>query len=485
MVNLFPEMIPEGGKEPAFLSKREALSFVAFADGSAASANSPIRGMIATYNLSAAGTPPVLYVVCGSTLYTTTDQVTWTNLGAINGTDSVSMASSGTEVFIATSAGSGYIVNIATNVRTQITDPDFPGSRFVTYIDGFFVFCTLADQKVWCTALLNGSSIDATSFASAESSPDPVVAVVANNGELWVFGTQTTEVWYNTGAAGFPFAPIQGARLTVGCISGLTVAKMDNTLFWFGQDANGRCFVYRANGYTPEKVSTTAIEWQMQDLAIPGPPFYAVAPEQEPYAFSYQMNGHLFYVLTIPGGASATWVYDVTTGAWHNRTSQGGSRWLVRGCAILSLTNSQYVLVGDLVKNVIYRIASGVYADSDPADPVGATKSIEWTRSWRALPTGANNLTRTAHHSLQLDCETGVGSADLTISLRFSDDGGHTWSTGQSRTATVAAGYGQRLIWRRLGMTMKLRDRVYEVSGSTAAKVIINGAELIMSPTDA
>ena len=490
MVNLYPEMIPEGGKEPAFLSKREALTFIAYGNGAASVSNNPIRGMIATYDLDAVGTPAVLYVVSGANLYSTQDLITWTNLGAIAGTYSVSMASSGSEIFIATSAGTSYIVDIGTNTLTQITDPDFPGARFVTYLDGFFVFCTLRDQKVWCTGLLNGLSIDALSFASAESFPDPVIGVVAHGGDLWVFGTQTTEVWSNVGTSGFPFAPMQGANINVGCISGLTVAKTENSLYWLGQDTNGRGIVYRANGYTAQRVSTHSIEWQIQDLGVPGPPFVS-APEAEPYAFVYQKDGHVFYVLTFPSPSnSATWVYDVTTEAWHRRSSgDQATRWRARGCAFFAMQTTQYVLVGDIEKNIIY-VLSDDYSDSDPAAPETTYMPIEWLRSWRALAPGMNNLKRTAQHSLQLDIETGVHSgvdpiADAQVTLRWSDDGGHTWSSNHTISMGASGNYSKRVIWRRLGMTTKLRDRVYEVSGSHPVKIAIMGAELILSPTNA
>ena len=42
-----------------------------------------------------------------------------------------------------------------------------------------------------------------------------------------------------------------------------------------------------------------------------------------------------------------------------------------------------------------------------------------------------------------------------------------------------------RTFWRRLGMTTKLRDRVYEVSGTDPIKIAIVGAELNVSGTNA
>jgi hypothetical protein len=155
-----------------------------------------------------------------------------------------------------------------------------------------------------------------------------------------------------------------------------------------------------------------------------------------------------------------------------------------------------------------------VYADN------GETQ--KWLRSWRALPSGQNNLKRTAQHSLQLEAESGVGlnlypayaseqldtEAGLKLiteageylitdaypeapgynpqaMLRWSDDGGHTWSNEHWASMGKIGEYGFRTFWRRLGMTQKLRDRVYEVSGSDPVKIAIMGAELIISGTNA
>ena len=113
-----------------------------------------------------------------------------------------------------------------------------------------------------------------------------------------------------------------------------------------------------------------------------------------------------------------------------------------------------------------------------------------WLRSWRALPTGQNNLKRTTHHSLQLECETGVGdSTGLGVNpqamLRWSDDGGHTWSNEHWASMGPIGSTATRVMWRRLGMSLKLRDRVYEVSGSDPVRIYVTGAELFLTGTNA
>jgi hypothetical protein len=69
--------------------------------------------------------------------------------------------------------------------------------------------------------------------------------------------------------------------------------------------------------------------------------------------------------------------------------------------------------------------------------------------------------------------------------LRWSDDGGHTWSNEHLSKMGKIGQYYRRVFWRRLGMTMKLRDRVYEVSQTDPVKAVIVGAELLISPTKA
>jgi hypothetical protein len=174
------------------------------------------------------------------------------------------------------------------------------------------------------------------------------------------------------------------------------------------------------------------------------------------------------------------------------------------------------IVIGDYVSGFLFAYDPTVYTEAGTVQ--------KWLRSWRALPTGENNLKRTTQHSLQLDCETGVGlnsndygllgttylitedfkniiteDGDFIVSslnlpapgivpqvmLRWSDDGGHTWSNEHWKSMGRIGQFGYRTIWRRLGMTLKIRDRVYEISGTDPVKIAIMGAELIMSPTNA
>ena len=483
-VNLFPEVIPEGGKEAGFLSRAPGLRLLTTVG------TGPIRGLW-TFN-------GIAYVVSGTQLYKLTSAYVSTLIGTVSGTGPVSMADNGTQLFVAC-GGPSYIYNSSTNVFAQITDEAFPGALTVGYIDGYFVFIQPDSQKLWVTSLLDGTTVDPLDFASAEGSPDGLVSMIVDHREVWLYGTNSVEVWYDAGLVDFPLQRIQGAFNEIGCAATYSVAKLDNGLFWLGADARGQGIVYRANGYTGVRISTHAIE-------------YAIAQYgniSDAIAYTYQQEGHSFYVLTFPS-ANATWVYDVATQAWHERAGWENNQF-VRHRSNCQMAFNSEIVVGDFENSNVYAFDMDVYADNGSIQ--------KWLRSWRALATGQNTLKRTSQHTLQLDCETGLSyetpsnsavlitendfyliteSSELlltetgitvtsapSVMLRWSDDGGHTWSNEHWRSMGTVGEYGYRTIWRRLGMTLKLRDRVYEVSGTDPVKIAIMGAELYVTPTNA
>lgn len=522
MVNLFPEVVPEGGKQPAFLQRAPGLPLrVTVGAG-------PIRGLWQHNSY--------LYVVSGDTFYQVSSSYVVTVKGTVTGTGPVTMADNGTQIMIAADPD-GYIYNTSTGVFAQITDPDYPGASVVDYLDGYFVFIEPNSQRIWVTALLDGTAVDPLDFVSAEGDPDDVISMIVDHREVWLFGKNSTEVWYNAGLSDFPLVRIQGAFNEIGCAARYSVAKMNNQVYWLGADDRGRGIVYVANGYQGQRISTHSVEWQIQQYGS----------MTDAIGFTYQQDGHSFYVLVFPTAAK-TWVYDASTGAWHERAGWNNQWTRYRAQAQVFYNNEN--LVGDYENGNLYAFDLNNYAYNGEVQ--------RWLRSWRALPTGQNNLRRTAQHSLQLDCETGVGltgqaayaaqdlaaedgalliaeyvqndlvteSGDMLVTepsdapdvivdaptpayatslpvylttiatpatigydpqamLRWSDDGGHTWSNEHWRSMGKIGQYGYRTIWRRLGMTMKIRDRVYEVSGTDPVKIAIMGAELQISGTDA
>ena len=516
LINLYPEATPDGGKTAAYFQRVPGIRPTM---GSSSITDRYVRGMWVAKDK--------LYAVVGSELIEYRfyedvggQQVDATVIGTnIAGTGPVSMVDNGLQIFIATNP-KAYIYNLNSGAFAQIGDPDFPGAVTVGYVDGYFVFNEPNSARVWVTALYDGSDIDPLSFASAEASPDNVVSLIVDHKEIWIFGNNSTEVWYDAGQPDFPLAPIQGAFLETGCAAAYSVAKMDNSVFWLAADARGYGMVYRARGYQPERISTHAIEYAIQSYDV----------ISDAVAYTYQQDGHAFYVLTFPT-ANATWVYDSATKMWHQRGHNSETGVLMRHSPSCQAAYNNKVYVGDGLTNDI-----GYYNFDDFRE---FSRTQTCLRSWRALPTDTNDLNRTAQHSLQVDCEAGTSDLALwpqpvpgvqgppwsaktsdgteyavynpivlesdgtpydfqnpafalgvtglamIMALRWSDDGGHTWSNQHLRSMGFQGQTGRRVIWRRLGMTQKLRDRVYEISCSGRGKIAIMGAELLASKTNA
>jgi len=445
LMNLYPEAVPEGGKEGGFLTRCPGLlEVVSIGSG-------PVRGLRVVKGNC--------YVVSGSNLYKIAPDYTYTILGPVAGTTPVSISDNGIQLMIAANPN-GYIYNTSTGVFAPISDPDFPGAVSVDYIDGYFVFNEPNSQKFWVTSLLDGTAVDPLEFTSAEGNPDNLVTLKVDHREVWLFGNNSIEVYYNSGALNFPLDRIQGAFIEVGCIAANSVAKLDNSLFWLGSDDRGFGVVYRADGYAASRVSNHAIE-----LAL-----HEVSDLSTAVAYSYQQFGHAFYVLNLPS-ADRTFVFDVATQEWHERGWYSAGEFFRHKGNCQAVFNGE-VLVGDYQSGKIYKYSKDVYAEGQHLQ--------RWLRSWRALPTGKNSLKRLIHHQLQLDCEAGVGlntgqGEDAEIMLRWSDDGGHTWGNYHIKSLGRIGETKHRPIWRRLGLS---RDRVYELSGTDPVPITIMGAEL-------
>lgn len=334
------------------------------------------------------------------------------------------------------------------------------GATHVVYIDGYFIFNT-AGSNIFYVSDLNSLSVSALSFASAEGNPDSIVSIIANHRDLWLFNESTTEVFTNTGNADFPFERIQGGFIEKGCVAKFSVAKIDGIIFWLGRDASGQGIVYAAQGMSPQRISTHAIENSIQSYAN----------MSAATAYTYQSGGHVFYVLNFP---EATWVYDLNTKLWHERAFTNlGALERHRVDVLAFIPQYGIHMVGDYANEKVYQFSETTYSDD----------TAEITRL-RASPHISNGNLKLFCSEFTLDMETGVGldtgqGSDPQVVLQYSDDGGHTWSNEAWTSAGGKIGgigdFKKRVIWRRLG---SFRDRVFRVKITDPVKVTLIGADM-------
>jgi hypothetical protein len=264
-----------------------------------------------------------------------------------------SNGSDGNQLFIV-SAGNGFIFNLATNVFEEITAEDFPRPcRMGAFLDGYFLALKAQSDQFQISALEDGLLWDPLDVALVSHTTGIVRAMVPVHRELWLLGTVTTTVWADIGDPDFPFAPIPGAFLEqgIGAIFGWTV--IDNALLWLGQNEAGARVAYRANGYTPQRISTHAVEQAWAEL-----PTVADA-----ILWNYQERGHAFACVYLPS-AETTWVYDVATQAWHERAlwDPTAIRWTPHLARCHAFAYDKH-LVGDRSSPAVYVLDSEIYTD--------------------------------------------------------------------------------------------------------------------------
>jgi hypothetical protein len=398
-----------------------------------------------------------LYAACGEKLYYINSKWDFIEIGELKTSSGhVDFADNG-KTLVIVDGPNGYWHTFSSTTTKQILSEGWLGSTTVNYIDGYFVFHDPDTGKFYCTGL-NNIELNALEFAYASGSPDNIVSVLVNHREVWLFGEDSIEAWYNAGNADFPFARIQGGFLEVGCAAAFSVAKIGRTTFWLGRDKEGHGTVYAAQGFSHQRISTHAVALAIQSYD----------DISDAVAFTYQENDHQFYALNFPS-ANTTWVYDLSTNLWHERAYLSNGKLQRHRASYHQFAYNTHV-VADYENGNIYALDSETYTDN------GAP--IKRIRTAPHISTQGNGV---IHKSFELDIETGKGTTDLgqgfnpVAILDYSDDGGHTWSNERWTELGKQGDYRQRAIWRMLG---KAKNRVYRVSITDPVKVAIFGAEI-------
>ncbi len=417
---------------------------------------SPIRGL---WRVSSTGQ---VFAVAGNALYEIASDWTYTKRGSLTTTTgNISMSDNGVELIVVDGIY-GYILTLLNNIFQPITAEAFYSSYKVVFIDGYFVLVRPDSDQVYQSGLYDGLTYGALDFTTVEASPDKTVTTLPYRNQLAVFGERTTAFYYDSGNPSFAFDRVQGSLIEHGCAAPLSVAKDGDNLLWLGQDEYGNGVVYKAVGYQAGRASNYGVE-----LAIQG---YGVISDAS--AFMFQMRGHVFYVLSFTD-ADTTWVLDVQMGQWVEwrsaKTDGSLGRWRPN-CHVFAFGEH---LVGDFEDGRVYSIDFANFTDDGNAI----------TRRRRS-PHISGNLKRVLHNKFQIDARFGTGTnagqgQQPTIMLRYSDDGGFSWSSEKwVQLGMIGQGLA-RGIWRRLGVS---RNRVYEVTITDPVDVAFIGADLDATP---
>lgn len=337
---------------------------------------------------------------------------------------------------------------------TQILDADYPNLSTVTWMDSYFIGNKPSTQQFYISGQYDGLNWDALDYASAEANPDNIVAVVADNSNLYLFGSISTEFWNNTGAQDFPYSRISGGASEIGLAAVNSLVKYDNTLAFLAKNRMGQVFVARYNGYVPEKLSTPDIDYIINKYST----------VEDATAFTYNLGGHAMLQINFPA-ADESWLYDGYSKVWSKLQSYG----IGRHRAEIGVNFLNKILVSDYENGNLYRLDAETYTDN--GDPIAfeiVTKHL------------SDDDKRTTVNSLQLVMESGVGAVtgqgdNPQVMLSVSKDGGHTWGVEQWASFGAIGVYRARAIWRRLGMA---RDWAFKFRITDPVKRVIVSANI-------
>lgn len=141
--------------------------------------------------------------------------------------------------------------------------------------------------------------------------PDQWVAMAKLRKELFVFGTTTGDV-LRISPTRFPLAVRTDVFIHAGVFAPRTLIECNKTLMFVGATEEGAGYVYQLDGYDPQRISTHAVEKAIRAAGMDA--------LQDAVAWAYELEGHAYYVLRVPG-LDETWVFDASTGVWHTRAS--------------------------------------------------------------------------------------------------------------------------------------------------------------------
>lgn len=212
----------------------------------------------------------------------------------------------GNQLFI-TVDNNGFLFDLGTNTLSWIVA--LQGKATVgAYLDGYFLCLDSATSTLYLSALMDGATWSTgTDFAQRSLAPDKWVSMAVVGRNVWLYGTQTSEVWYDSGGT-FPLTPHPSGLINLGCAAPWSVKVLGADVVWLATSKAGHTCVAKASGFSPSIISTYPMDTAFQSYQN----------IERAIADSYSSDGHTFYVLNFDD-AGATWAWDAATTLWCER----------------------------------------------------------------------------------------------------------------------------------------------------------------------
>lgn len=212
-------------------------------------------------------------------------------VGTITGFEPVVSATGFVHEVLVVKGGDAYTFDGTT--LTQITDPQFKPSNSVTHINGRFVYIPSDGSPAFFSDVGDGGSIQAASFFDAEELPDKNEVAINFNNTLYIGGTDSFELFRNTGTDSQAFSRLQNGRIQAGYIGGMR--EYNQTFLFVGREKDQDLGIYSiAQGQAP-KISNEAIDTVLKT--------YTIAQLKTVVSARFKWNGYDIATFTFPNHA--------------------------------------------------------------------------------------------------------------------------------------------------------------------------------------
>jgi hypothetical protein len=338
----------------------------------------------------------------------------------------------GGEICVA-SGTNAYNYDINTHALTTVLTGE---ATQIGMLDEYFLALNSATGKLRLSNLNDGTTWDPTQFALRSAQPDPWIAMGINPPDIWLLGGLTGDIWYDAGSSPFPLEPRQGLTLPFGIAAPFSLAFSGGTAFWLTQNRDGAGMVVMAESYQPKPISSVELATALSTYA-------RTSTIADAEGFTYQQEGHTFYVLRFPA-ANATWAYDLTTGLWAERGKQNGDHFDVWAPRVHTYAFGKH-LVGDATAQIsTMDVTYGSEADGAAIRRVRRVAVL--VNENKRMPLGTFEVLA----EMGLGLQTGQGS-DPQMMFRASSDGGKTWGNERQASVGKVGDYLRRFRMTRLG----------------------------------
>lgn len=379
------------------------------------------------------------------------------DLGTLSGSGRVFFArnNAATPDIVAVTDSTAYVISLTTGASSY-PDADVGSPNAVSFLKGYFVF-SYGDGRMRSSGL-NDTAINTLDTAVAESKPDGLLFPAAIGSDILAFGSQTFEIWRidPNNVNGFPFSFLD--TIPRGLIGQDAIAGWEDgwttTIMFVGDDG----VPYMLQGYKPVPLAHPPVVKAIERLE----------DRTTIQAMVYTFEGHPIWCIS---SDDWTWCYDLATGEWHERASEGSDRWRGSG----SLKAFDRWLVGDNTTGKLFFVDPDYHREGD--DPL----------TFRVVSATVSGFpARAALPGLQIDMLAGVGEADgedpietdPTCWVSVSHDGGVTWMPPVFRELGQQGRYQQPIRVNRLGLASTHGVQV-SISVSDPVPVSLFAAELL------